>query len=100
LSPSTNTWVFVPRLKDAAGATVLDSVFPHKMRKGSYPVLWPLVDDLSAGLGLRPGQSLRHVFHVRKTPSGAPATLELDAYELMLHGLPRHIGTLSRPLAR
>jgi len=92
---------FIPRLKDAGGALLLDSVFPSRGVKRPYPMIWPLVDDLAPGLGLKPGQALRQTFMLRRAVRGlAPgAFLELDVFEIGPSGGAVALGTVSVPVA-
>ncbi len=69
----------VPRGLDASGAVVLDSVFPRRSGKGSYPLLWPLVDDTATA---RRGHGLRQRFALRRSPPAGVERLELDVFSL------------------
>ncbi|MBI2385608.1 MAG: hypothetical protein HYV14_06305 [Elusimicrobia bacterium] len=95
------TLAYIPRLKDASGALLLDAVFPSRGTRKPYPMIWPLVDDLASGLGLRPGGTLRQTFLLRRPAAGlAPgAVLELDAYEIAPDGGAGALGTVKVPLA-
>lgn len=95
------TMAFIPRLKDAAGAPVLDAVFPSRGAKRPYPMIWPLVDDLASGLRLKPGRTLRQTFLLRRpAPSLAPgAVLELDVYEITPAGDAVPLGTVTVPVS-
>lgn len=95
------TLAFIPRLKDASGAVILDAVFPSRGAKRPYPMIWPLVDDLASGLGLKPGRSLRQTFLLRRSAAGlAPgAVLELDAYEIAPAGDAVFLGTVAAPVS-
>ncbi len=92
---------FIPQLRDAGGAMLLDSVFPSRGVKRPYPMIWPLVDDLAPGLGLKPGRTLRQTFVLRRAVKGlAPgAFLELDAFEIAPSGGAVPLGTVSAPVA-
>lgn len=92
---------FIPRLKDASGAPVLDAVFPSRGTKRPYMMIWPLVDDLASGLGLKPGRTLRQTFLLRRPAPGlAPgAVLELDAYDISPSGGAVPLGTVTVPVS-
>lgn len=92
---------FIPRLKDAGGALLLDSIFSSRGVERPYPMIWPLVDDLAPGLGLKPGRTLRQTFLLRRTVKGlAPgAFLELDVFEIAPAGGAVALGTVSVPVA-
>ena len=94
------TMAFIPRLKDASGALLLDAVFPSRGARSPYPMIWPLVDDLASGLGLKPGQTLRQTFLLRRpAASFAPgAVLELDAYEIAPGGGAVPLGSVTAPV--
>lgn len=100
-APPHSALAFIPRLKDASGALLLDSIFPSRGAKRSYPMIWPLVDDLASGLSLKRGRTLRQTFLLRRAPKAlAPgAVLELDAFELALAGNAMPLGTMTVPLS-
>lgn len=100
VAPRT-TLAFIPRLKAPSGALLLDTVFPSRGAKRPYPMIWPLVDDLTSGLELTPGRTLRQTFLVRRPASGlAPgAVLELDAYEIRPDGGAIPLGSASVPVS-
>ncbi|MDX6769817.1 MAG: hypothetical protein SF051_09815 [Elusimicrobiota bacterium] len=90
----------VARGLDAADSVVLDPVFPRRSGKGSYPVLWPLVDD-AAHRGLpAAGAVLRQRFALRKAPTAAVARLELTVYALEPGTRPRRLGIVTGRVAR
>ncbi|MBI4061160.1 MAG: hypothetical protein HY403_06995 [Elusimicrobia bacterium] len=100
-TPPRRTLAFIPRLKDASGRLLLDSVFPSRGGKRPYPTIWPLVDDLAPGLRLKPGQALRQVFLLARAPKPAASAtfLELDAFELTDAGDAAPLGTAAAPIA-
>ena len=90
---------FVPSLRDAAGAQVLDAVYPNR-GAGHEPVLWPLVDDKARRMRLKPGDGLRQIFEMRRrTASGAPKALDLLVFEIDTEGYARPAGRISIPIA-
>lgn len=95
------TMAFVPLLKDASGTVLLDAVFPSRGPKHRYPMIWPLVDDLAAGLALKPGRTLRQTFLLRRPAAGlsAGAVLELDAYEISPTGGAVPLGSATVPVS-
>jgi hypothetical protein len=90
---------FIPRFKDASGSLVLDAVFPSRGAKRPYPMIWPLIDDLAAGLALKPGRTLRQTFLLRRATTAAPASLELDAFEIAPDGGAAPLGKLAVPVS-
>lgn len=100
-TPPLETLAFIPRLKDASGALLLDSVFPSRGGKRPYPMIWPLVDDLASGLQLKPGRTLHQTFLLRRAMSDpAPGTiLELDTFKIAADGTAVPLGTLTMPLS-
>ncbi len=100
-TPPAGTLAFIPRLKDSAGRLILDAVFPSRGAKRPYPMIWPLIDDLAAGLSLKPGQGLRQTFALRRVPAGltSGAVLELDAFKIAPDGRAAPLGTVTAPLS-
>lgn len=100
-TPPQAPLAFIPRINDAAGSILLDSVFPSHGGKRPYPMIWPLVDDLAFGLHLRIGQTLRQTFLLRRASKAlAPgAVLELDAFEIAPAGNAVPLGTVTVPLS-
>lgn len=100
-APPQATLAFIPRIKDAEGNLLLDSVFPSRGGKRPYPMIWPLVDDLAFGLHLRAGQTLRQTFLLRRAPKALSpgAVLELDAFELAPAGNAVPLGAVTVPLS-
>lgn len=89
---------FIPRLKDASGRLLLDSIFPSRGVKRPYPMIWPLVDDLAAGLRLKPGQTLRQTFLLARPAKPLEAAfLELDAFEISPAGSAMPLGMVTVP---
>lgn len=99
--PPASALAYIPRVKDASGALVLDAVFPSRGAKRPYPMIWPLVDDLAAGLGLERGRTLRQTFALRRAPKtlGPGAVLELDAFAVAPTGSAVPLGTSTIPLS-
>jgi hypothetical protein len=85
----------VPRLRGADGTLVLDSVFPRRSGKGSYPLLWPLVDDSGAA---KNGRGLRQRFALRKLPAAPAATIELELFALQPGAQARRLGRVEARL--
>ncbi|MDD5301908.1 MAG: hypothetical protein PHS14_02280 [Elusimicrobia bacterium] len=100
-TPPHSTLAFIPRLKDASGNLLLDSVFSSHGAKRPYPMIWPLIDDLAFGLHLKPGQTLRQTFLLRRASKAlAPgAVLELDAFEIAPAGNAVPLGRVTAPLS-
>ena len=92
---------FLPRVEDASGKLLLDTVFPSRGAKRPYPMVWPLVDDLAPGLPLRLGGALRQTWRIRRAPSSLPAgaVLKLDVFEISPAGVPARLGSMTAPLA-
>lgn len=100
-TPPGATLAYLPRIKDASGAVVLDAVFPSRGAKRPYPMIWPLVDDLAPGLGLKRGRTLLQTFALRRAPKslGPGAVLELDAFTIGPTGAAAPLGTSTIPLS-
>lgn len=96
-----STIAFIPRLEDASGALLLDSVFLSRGAKRPYPKIWPLVDDIAPGLNLKKGQTLRQSFLLaRDLGKPAPgAILQLDAYEISTDGRGASLGRTRSPVS-
>lgn len=100
-TPPQATLAFIPRLMDASGNLLLDSVFPSRGGKRPYPMIWPLIDDLASSLHLRPGQTLHQNFLLRRAVRSltSSAVLELDVFELAPAGNAVSRGSVTLPLA-
>lgn len=92
---------FIPRLRDADGTLLLDSVFSSRGVKRPYRMIWPLVDDVAPGLDVKPGRTLRQTFVLRRAVKGLAhgAYLELDAFEIAPSGGAVALGTVSAPVS-
>ncbi len=99
--PPTKVLAFIPRLKDASNRLILDTVFPARNTSRPYPVIWPLVDDLAAGLPLRAGGTLRQTFNINREaqPLAPGGRMELDVFEIAPAGNALLHGTIDVPLA-
>lgn len=101
-SPPGTVLAFIPRLLDAEGRLLLDTVFPSRGAKRPYPMIWPLVDDLAPALRLKPGLRLRQTFLIRRAAGSVPpgAALELEAFEIAPAGNALPLGTVRAPVSR